>query len=109
MNSINIWAQETKQQVAMPTQHIQQLNSTPASVFKDPSLTFHPGINGKIRYHSQTPQHAVFTLAGKQTPQGKSGETSKASASHNWEAGKTKKVQFSKNNSFSTTLAQAQC
>lgn len=36
VHSINIWAQETKHQVAMLTQHIQQLNSTPASVFKDP-------------------------------------------------------------------------
>lgn len=66
----------------MPTQHIQQLNSTPASVFKDPVLTFNPDINGKIRYHSQIPQLPVFTRAGKQTkgqtPQGKSGETIKA-------------------------------
>lgn len=36
VHTINIWAQETTHQVAMPTQHTQQLNSTPASVFKDP-------------------------------------------------------------------------
>lgn len=51
----------------MPTQHIQQLNSTSASVFKDLSLTFNLDINGKIGYHSQIPQHPVFTGAGKQT------------------------------------------
>ena len=56
-----------KHQVAMPTRHIRQLSSSPASVFKDPSLTFNPDINGKIRYHSQIPQYLVFRRAGKQT------------------------------------------
>lgn len=90
VHSINIWAQETKHLVAMPTQHIQQLNSTPASVFKDPFLTFNPDINGKIRYHSQIPQHPVVTGSGKQTegqaPQGKSGETIKAICRPHWGA-----------------------
>lgn len=78
----------------MPTQHIWQLSSTPASVFKDPSLTFNPDINGKIRYHSQIAQHPVFTGAGQQTqgqtPQGKSGETITAMCKPQVRSGKTK-------------------
>lgn len=96
----------------MPTQHIWQLSSTPASVFKDPSLTFNPDINGKIRYHSQIAQHPVFTGAGQQT-QGQTppGKIWRNNYSHVQAPSEERedKVQFNKNDGFLTTRTQAQC
>lgn len=96
VHSINIWVQETKHRVAMATQHIQQLNSTPASVFKDLPPTFNPESmkrSGTTRISHNTQSSLELERRPRARPPRENLEKQlKPSAGSKWEEGRQSSI-----------------